>query len=950
MTEQVVRFRLTVDGRAAEVAFDRTSGKLREVRGATGEAGAAMRVGERDARGFAGGLNRSYLETTALTTVLRYVGPAVLAMGLKRAAADAREFAASMAEVATLADFAKRDLAPLSAEVRKLAIQYNQSPKAEAKALYDIISAGASSSEEAVKLLHQANQLAVGGVTSVAVAADGLTSVLNAYRGAAGSAADVSDAFFVAMRAGKTTVAELASSIGAVAPIAVQTGTTLEELLSATAALTKGGIDTGSAMDGLRAILAAVLKPSEQAKKLAAELGLEFSTAALRAKGFTGFLADVVEKTGGADEHLSVLFGRIQALGPVLAMAGSAAEDYNNTLGQMGSKAGETAKAVKIVTDEAGWAVAQLGRALADIALEAGKAVDQNLSPAAELFVENLEDIKRVGLDVVQVFAVLAGTAGGAALFRAIAAATGPAAAGLLSMALATNTYSAAAFAATISTRALAGAMAFFGGPIGAAIAAAGVAYVLLGNSTDAAAEAAERARQRLYNLNDEIARGTPKTIEAAEAKLADARANEELARTALLAAEAELKQAEARLARELAYGGNSGDVRQRSIQKDIDGKREAINLAGGELDVARGDVEKLQEAIAKLREEIANPGSSSGGGGLGGSLDDLKTSLDAVLKAADPVGAAIRDYRTAVGVLDQALKSGLIPSTAEHARLQKGLDEALGQVLAKRPAEEIEKWAEAQANLTDRTLGLAVAERMRAEAKAGGIRFMEEERRAMAEEVRLAAMSEDMRQIELKTRELLLKAKREGVTVSEAEARAAVEAQQAQLRAVEAHQRELRRWEDVFSSVVGNMETGFKDAFKEAFRESGGGFDRLMEGFKEGFLDMLAELAFQALAKPILIPMMQGLGGAMGLGPQQIAQVLGQHGMSTGSAAGGLGNMSSLLGGISNFGNDILSTIGGWLGIGGASAGAASNAALHAWTAIGPGAAGAAGGAAGGA
>ena len=54
--------------------------------------------------------------------------------------------------------------------------------------------------------IRRGDKLATGGVTDVETAADGLTTVLNAYGAEAGSATDVSDALFVALKAGKATV------------------------------------------------------------------------------------------------------------------------------------------------------------------------------------------------------------------------------------------------------------------------------------------------------------------------------------------------------------------------------------------------------------------------------------------------------------------------------------------------------------------------------------------------------------------------------------------------------------------------------------------------------------------------------------------------------------------------------------------------------------------------
>ena len=166
---------------------------------------------------------------------------------------EATEFETKIAEVSTLLE----DTSGLEATeqaVKDLAIQYGQFPDDQVESIYAIISAGAEDAATAVQTLEAANRLAIGGVTAVATAADGLTSILNAYGEEAGTVVDVSDAMFVAMQAGKTTIGELSNSIGNVAPIAAEAGVELDELLGATAALTKPGISCSVSTRGVESL------------------------------------------------------------------------------------------------------------------------------------------------------------------------------------------------------------------------------------------------------------------------------------------------------------------------------------------------------------------------------------------------------------------------------------------------------------------------------------------------------------------------------------------------------------------------------------------------------------------------------------------------------------------------------------------------------------------------
>lgn len=307
-----------------------------------------------------------------------------IAQVLRSSAAAAGEFQQSMAEVSTLLTDTS-GLDKTSRSVREIAKQFGQAPTSQAKALYQIISAGASDTAEALDTLTVANKLAIGGVTDVATAADGLTSILNAYGDSAGSATDVSDALFIAMRGGKTTIAELSRGIGQVAPLAATAEVGVDELTAAIAALTTGGIQTSIAVTQLRAIISAVLKPTSEATKLADKLGLSFNLQALRAKGLAGFLADVREKTGGNEEAMAQLFGSVESLGAVFALTGGQAETFTRLLDEQTRKAGETERAYAKLSDTGVQKYNRLKAVATDAMIEIGDRLVSNSDAVDDL-------------------------------------------------------------------------------------------------------------------------------------------------------------------------------------------------------------------------------------------------------------------------------------------------------------------------------------------------------------------------------------------------------------------------------------------------------------------------------------------------------------------------------------------------------------------------------------
>lgn len=326
-------------------------------------------------------------------TLLKALGGVAVAAALSASAQQALALGDSLAEVSTLVDTSVVDMRALKAGVLDLSAAYNGVPTRETKALYQIISAGATDAARALEILDASNRLAVGGVTDVAIAADGLTSVLNAYGNRIRSVVDVSDAMFVAMRAGKTTIGELSTEIGKVAPLAAAAGVTLDELFGSISAITKGGIATAQAATGVRAILVAVTKQEEAAVEAAKRFGIEFSTAAIKSMGFIGFLEHVIEKTGGSEQKIAQLFREVEAMTTMLALAGEAGKSFAQIMDQMANKTGETERAFQKIAGSPGFQLRRFFGALRIEALQAADAMIVGVAPAMSFLARHVDQV-----------------------------------------------------------------------------------------------------------------------------------------------------------------------------------------------------------------------------------------------------------------------------------------------------------------------------------------------------------------------------------------------------------------------------------------------------------------------------------------------------------------------------------------------------------------------------
>lgn len=339
-----------------------------------------------------------------------------------------REFTTTLAKIKTNVDEATFDMDKLTEAALRQSTAFASTPVKQAEALYDIISAGAETAEEAIDKLTAANKLAVGGITTVGVAADGLTSVLNAYGSKIESAEAAADAMFIAARDGKTTIDALSSSLGRVAPIAAQMGVSFDEVNGVIAALTKGGVSTEESVTGLRAILASVAKPTKEASDMAKQLGLEFNTAALQSKGFQAFLEDVAKKTKGSIPALSQLFGGVEALVPALALTGQAGEDFAKTMENMANKAGSAEAAFQKMANSPGFLMDKIMARITEEGTRLGTALLTAVTPALKVLADNMDVVLKaayaLGIGLTVAFAPAAIVAGIGLITTALTALT----------------------------------------------------------------------------------------------------------------------------------------------------------------------------------------------------------------------------------------------------------------------------------------------------------------------------------------------------------------------------------------------------------------------------------------------------------------------------------------------------------------------------------------------
>ena len=340
------------------------------------------------------------------------------AAGFSLAVNSAREFSVEVAEISTLVDTAVISSDELRDSIKDLQDEFGAPRTQAAQGLYQAISSGAEAGAEANELLNVAIRTAIGGVTDIESAVDGLTTVINAFNLGFDEAETVADQLFTTVRIGRTTIGELSQFLFQAAPLASALGVSFEELQAALVGLSLGGVPTRTAFTQINTALSALIRPSEQLQEVFQEAGFESSELALRTVGLQGSLDILAEATNGSVLQLQELLGSADATRAVLGLTGNNAENFSEALTEIENSAGALDEAFEKVNDTLGSQFQQTLGALSSLLESLGTA----FGPAIEAVLEIIEDLAEALTDVIEAApAVSAAIAGIVASLTAVA-------------------------------------------------------------------------------------------------------------------------------------------------------------------------------------------------------------------------------------------------------------------------------------------------------------------------------------------------------------------------------------------------------------------------------------------------------------------------------------------------------------------------------------------------
>lgn len=260
------------------------------------------------------------------------------------------------------------------------------------KGLFDSVSA-LGASEKTFEMYRKSIKLAKGGCTDLSIAIDGMTSVINAYGRDTTDANLVANSFFTAQKFGKTTVAELASNVGKIAPNAKAAGVGFDELLSTMAALTLGGLSTDEATTALKGALTSLVKPAKEAEETLQALGVPYGVMQIRQKGLGYTLKKLNEAQKKHPELMAKAIPNIRAYTAVMALSDDKLQMIDNTMKAIHDDAKNGTGLEEAFATMSGSGAATMGRVLGemhDALIELGEVVAPYLLPLVQKFGETV--------------------------------------------------------------------------------------------------------------------------------------------------------------------------------------------------------------------------------------------------------------------------------------------------------------------------------------------------------------------------------------------------------------------------------------------------------------------------------------------------------------------------------------------------------------------------------
>ena len=257
-------------------------------------------------------------------------------------------FAASMRAANTMAGKSGADFERLKDQVSELSKTVPVARDELADGLYQVVSNGVPE-DNWLSFLEASARSSVGGMADLGETVKVTSTVIKNYGMSWEEAAAVQDKIQLTAKNGVTSFKELADALPRVTGNAATLGVSMDELMASFSTLTGVSGNTAEVSTQLAAIFTALVKPSSEATKMAAEMGIQFDAAAIKAAGgMQAFLTQLdaavksySQSSGVLEQEVyGKLFGSAESLRAIGPLTGQLADTFATNVEGMKESAG----------------------------------------------------------------------------------------------------------------------------------------------------------------------------------------------------------------------------------------------------------------------------------------------------------------------------------------------------------------------------------------------------------------------------------------------------------------------------------------------------------------------------------------------------------------------------------------------------------------------------------
>lgn len=381
---------------AAEAVEDAMSDVADSVSDAAKDVGdSASDIGDSIGDGFEEGTDQASTAIDALAQALLAAGVTASVKAITDALMDctqaSMEFETAMAKVGTIADESQKPLGDMRNEILALSSETGKSVGELAEATYQAISASVAT-ESAVDFVGTANKLAVGGFSDTTTAVDILTTAINAYGMSADDASKISDVLITTQNLGKTSVAQLGSSMGMVIPLAAAYNMNLEDLAASYALLTANGTQTAQATTYVKAALNELGSTSSVVgSTLKKQTGKTFAELMTEGNSLGDVLQVLADSVDGDTTAFNNMWSSSEAGVGMLSILNSGTSKYNSLVQSMEGSTGAATTAFEKMSETGEFAQQRFQNAIENLKI----AIGDELAPV-------LMELQQSGADAME--------------------------------------------------------------------------------------------------------------------------------------------------------------------------------------------------------------------------------------------------------------------------------------------------------------------------------------------------------------------------------------------------------------------------------------------------------------------------------------------------------------------------------------------------------------------